>query len=118
MPSRSRSLSGFLAGLFFVFLGGGCDLYERAVLGHVEHDVPCDRLPSAEEVARVLEEHATTVDEIKAVNPQVIEVYFDKTRCPVGADVVIEYGTTSDLRAIQELVGARFFGVPYRMYNR
>lgn len=75
--------------------------------------LPCEQLPAADHVQRVLDEH-------RAVWRQVQEhsdwVEVDIRRCPGKADLAIYYPTNRDRARIRQLIGDTFFGIPYRMF--
>lgn len=78
---------------------------------------PCEELPLREEVERVIAEHKDICEQIENINPGYVLISIDAERCPGKADIIIYYGTKSDRKAIKNLIGDDFFGIPYRMFN-
>lgn len=80
--------------------------------------VACNKLPSAEEVQKVLTEHEDVIKKLEKMS-DTNSIWFDidTERCPGKADVLIYYGTESQRKQIKEKIGEKFFGVPYRMFN-
>ena len=95
------------------------DLLIESIYGAKPHHVPCDEVPTPEEVRRVLEEHAHVVRQIEAVNPGFTTVEVNTFSCVDRANIRILYATAGDRELIKALLGdaESFFGVPYRMYN-
>ena len=94
-------------------------LYANHILDNREHFLPCDRLPTASEVSRIVESHSDAVERIKEVDPGLVDVDIDTWTCPGKADIVISYPSHRDRVAIERIIGGdTFFGVPYRLYNR
>ena len=95
------------------------DMIIESIYGSKPHRVPCDELPTPEEVRRVLDEHAHIVGQIEAVNPGFTRVEVNTFSCVDRADIRILYATASDREQIRALLGdaESFFGVPYRMHN-
>lgn len=79
--------------------------------------VSCSKLPTAEEVRKVLAEHNDTFMQIERFNPGNVWMDVNYVRCPGKADILIYYGTVYDWDNIRNLIGDTFFGVPYRMFN-
>ena len=93
-------------------------LYNDIVLDNYDHFLPCEELPTAEEVNRILAEHQDVVEAIEDVNPGFIFVEVDAWTCPGRADIIISYATHQNRLAIEEIIGGKtFFGVPYRLRN-
>lgn len=80
--------------------------------------IACDKLPSAEDVQKVLTEHKDVIKELeKLSDTNSISFSIDTERCSGKADILIYYGTESQRKQIKEKIGKKFFGVPYRMFN-
>jgi hypothetical protein len=93
-------------------------LYNEIVLDNYDHFLPCEELPRAAEVDRIVEEHEDVTRAIQDVNPGHIFVEVDYSSCPGRADIVISYATHQDRLAIEEIIGGHsFFGVPCRFRN-
>ena len=93
-------------------------LYKDIVLDNYDHFLPCEKLPTAAEVHRVLSEHQETVEAVKEVNPGFVFVEIDDWSCSGRADIVISYASHQDRLAIEKIIGGdTFFGVPYRLRN-
>ncbi len=75
--------------------------------------LPCEQLPPAEHVRRVLDEHR---DEWQQVQEHSDWVAVDTERCPGKADLAIYYPTERDKARINQVIGDSFFGIPYRMF--
>ena len=93
-------------------------LYNEIVLDNYDHFLPCEKLPTAAEVHRILEANQETVEAIKAVNPGFVWVEVDESSCPGRADMVIYYAGHQDRLAIEKILGGHtFYGVPCRFRN-
>ncbi len=93
--------------------------YDNYILDNENHYLPCRRLPTPEEVERVVAEHQDVIRQIEAVNPGFVGVEIDTATCPGHADLLIWYASHADRLAIKAIIGAEtFFGVPYRLQNR
>ena len=93
-------------------------LYNDLVLDNYDHFLPCEKLPTAEEVHRILEEHQDTLDAIQDAHPGHVFVEIDESSCPGRADIVISCASHQDRLAIEKIIGGdTFFGVPYRLRN-
>lgn len=80
--------------------------------------IACSELPSVEEVQKVLTDHKDTIQELeKLSDTNSIWFSIDTERCSGKADILIYYGTESQRKQIKEIIGEKFFGVPYRMFN-
>ncbi|MEK6954281.1 MAG: hypothetical protein AABX01_04700 [Candidatus Micrarchaeota archaeon] len=82
---------------------------------------PCDKLPTFISAKIMLEENMNVVFKIEKIGGTIIveeEKLADGTqRCPGKADFAIYYGTDSQRTQIKALIGDKFYGIPYRMYN-
>ncbi len=93
-------------------------LYNDIVLDNYDHFLPCEELPTSEEVNRILDVHQDVLEAIEDVNPGFIFVEVDAWTCPGRADIIISYATHQNRLAIEEIIGGKtFFGVPYRLRN-
>ena len=95
------------------------DLLSERIYESKPHRVPCDELPSPDEVRRVLDENAHFVERIEAINPGFTIVEMNTFTCADGADVRLLYATARDRERIRRLLGhaETFFGAPYNMQN-
>ena len=76
--------------------------------------VPCEQLPTEEEVNQILAEHPNEVQQISDISlPPAVDTF----RCPGKADILINYETDKDRTQIKKIIGNDFFDVPYRMSN-
>lgn len=91
-------------------------LYD-SLYDNYNHYLPCSRLPKADEVARLLEEHADTVQKIAEVHPGFTYIEAG-TSCGETADVIIHYASHDDRKVIEAILGGyTFYGVPARWRN-
>lgn len=74
--------------------------------------LPCEQLPTAGHVRRVIDEHQA---EWRQVQQHSDWVEVDTERCPGKADLAIYYPTEPDKARIKQVIGDSFFGIPYRM---
>lgn len=97
----------------------GCSAcYSDKILDNREHGLPCEALPTPDEVKQVLTEHPDLVQEIEAVHPGYVTVEIDELTCPDRADIVIYYPSHQDREKIEAILQSNtFFGVPYRLRN-
>ena len=95
------------------------DLLSERMYGSRPHRVPCDELPTPDEVQRILDDNALFVERIEAINPGFISVEMNTFTCVDSADIRILYATTRDRERIRALLGQAeiFFGVPFNMQN-
>lgn len=95
------------------------DLLSERMYGSKPHRVPCDGLPTPDEVQRVLDENALFVERIEASHPGFTTVEMNTLTCADSADIRILYATARDRERIRELLGhsETFFGVPFNMQN-
>lgn len=92
---------------------------DEAILDNKNHYLPCRQLPTLSEVENVMAAHQEVVKQIEQINPGLVGIDIDSTKCPGKADVVIWYGSHQDRLTIESMIdGATFFGVPYRLNNR
>jgi len=93
-------------------------LYNEVVLDDYDHFLPCEELPSAAQVRRIVEEHEDIVRAIQEINPGHIFVEVDYSSCLGRADIIVSYATHQDRLAIEEILGGHsFYGVPCRFRN-
>lgn len=93
---------------------------DNLLYDNYKHYLPCEQLPTRQEVNRVLEEHADAVAQIKAVHPGFVTVTPAEDLCPHSgrADILILFASHQDRIAIETIInGDRFFGIPYRLIN-
>jgi len=82
------------------------------------HYFPCEQLPSASEVERIIGERQDIIHQIEAVNPGFVEI--EVNTCGEGnADITFWYASHKDRITIEQIIGSdTFFGVPYNLHNR
>ena len=82
------------------------------------HYFPCEQLPSASEVERIIGEHQDIIQQIEAVNPGFVGIEVN-TCGEVNADITFWYASHKDRITIEQIIGSdTFFGVPYNLHNR
>lgn len=119
-PHYYHALGKVLAvGLSALLILTSCSWYNDVVLDNNGHALPCDQLPTEQEVERVLADHQDVVQRILAVNPGQVFVDVDTMTCPHQASLVISYPGHRDRVMIEEIIGNdTFFGVPFRLRNQ
>lgn len=94
-------------------------LYDEFVMDNKNHYLPCDQLPSVDEVTSIVEQHRDTIEQIEQINPGNAGVQVDSRSCPGKADIIIWYASHEDRLKIERLIDSEtFFGIPYRLQNR
>ena len=118
-PTINKRLSWPLAAiLVVVILGAGLLGYQYFFTQPDSKKISCDQLPNAQVVQASLVDHVSTIRELEKLGPEnTIRLEADKTRCSGKADILIYYGTESQLANIKKNIGDTFFGIPYRMAN-
>ena len=84
--------------------------------------LPCDQLPTIEEVENVFAEQQ---EQIKRIEGQCVygqifpahRVGGNPEKCPGKSDIIIQYATVTDRSCFKKALGDTFFGLPYRMQN-
>ncbi len=122
--SSGRVASHLIFGLMLIVIlstgaSASCTAYQNVVLNNQDHGLPCEHLPTVEEVTQVLDQHQAVIQQIVEVNPGQVFVDIDRDSCPGHADIVISYASHRDMVRIEALIdGDTFFGVPYRLRNQ
>ena len=94
-------------------------LYDEYVMDNKNHYLPCDQLPSMDEVTSIVEKHKDIIEQIEQLHPGSAGVEVDSFSCPGKADIVIWYASHEDRLKIERLINSEtFFGIPYRLRNR
>jgi hypothetical protein len=89
------------------------------LMGNKTHSLECSALPAVEHVQEVLNSHGELVNKILQVNPGLVLVDADNSKCTTRADVLITVGSYNDAKAVKTLINSdTFFGVPYRILNQ
>ena len=94
-------------------------IVDDVLYDNYNHYVPCNRLPLAAEVEKVVADHSAVVDQIQAISPDV-QVKVVKQTCDSAdhADIAIYYPGHTQREQIELLLGGKtFFGVPARWIN-
>ena len=95
------------------------DLYAEYVLDNRYHHVPCQELPSKEEIWRVLQEHQDVLQQIQALDQPGVVGYEIVPCAPGHASLTFWYASHEQRVKIEEIIGGdTFFGVPYDLQNR
>lgn len=119
--SYPRILLALLAGTCLVSLSAltSCaPIYNDVVLDNKDHFLPCEALPTVEEVEQIVADHQDVIRLIKKVSPGHILVYVDELTCSSRADIVISYTSHQQRVVIERIIDSdTFFGVPYRLHN-
>jgi len=93
--------------------------YDEIVLDNRNHYLPCEALPTASDVRRVLEAHQDVIEKIEQINPGFVGVEVDKSTCAGRADIIFWYGTHQDRLKIESIISDdTFYGIPYRLRNQ
>ncbi len=93
---------------------------DNLLYDNYKHYLPCEQLPTRQEVNRVLEGMPTQRRQIKAVHPGFVTVTLAEDLCPHSgrADILILFASHQDRIAIERNINSdRFFGIPYRLIN-
>ena len=118
-PHHYHALGKALAvGLSALLILASCSWYNDVVLDNNGHALPCDQLPTKQEVEQVLADHQDVVQRILTVNPDQVFIDVDSMTCPHQASLVISYPGHRDRVMIEEIIANdTFFGVPFRLQN-
>lgn len=93
--------------------------YDDRVLDNRNHYLPCDQLPTEDEVRQVMQAHLDMIERIEQINPVFVGVELDTSTCPGKADILFWYGTHQDRLLIESILADEtFYGIPYRLENR
>jgi hypothetical protein len=89
------------------------------LMGNKIHSLECSALPPVEYVEEALRSHRELVNKVLQVNPGLVLVDTDNSKCTTRADVLITVGSNNDARAVKSLINSdTFFGIPYRILNQ
>lgn len=109
-----------VAGLFALYQSHVLQrIFDDVLYDSYNHYVPCNRLPLAAEVEKVLADHGAVVDQIQAISPDV-QVKIVKQTCSGAerAEIVIYYPVHAHREQIGGMLGGNtFFSVPTRWIN-
>jgi hypothetical protein len=93
--------------------------YDDVILDNRNHYLPCDLLPTEEEVRQVIQVHQDMIERIEQIDPGFVGVEMDTHTCPGRADILFWYGTHQDRLLIESILADEtFYGIPYRLENR
>ena len=97
----------------------GRDMLHKSIYGTKPHRIPCNIWPAADEVYRLLEQHAGAVRRIESIEPDGIDVFARLGRCRGRAEIGIYYQTRHHRDEIKQIIGdeRHFLGVPYTLIN-
>jgi hypothetical protein len=94
-------------------------IFDDFIYDNKNHYLPCEKLPSRDEVTKIIAEHQNAIKEIEAVNPGLVGIEIDTTTCQGKADLIFWYASHENRLEIEEIIGDEtFFGIPYRLQNR
>ena len=94
-------------------------IFDDFIYDNKNHYLPCEKLPSRDEVTKIIAEHQNVIKEIEAVNPGLVGIEIDTTTCQGKADLIFWYASHENRLEIEEIIGDEtFFGIPYRLQNR
>jgi len=88
-------------------------------MGNKTHSLKCSALPTTEHVQEVLRSHGGLVNKILQVNPGLVLVDADNSKCKTRADILITVGSNNDAKEVKILINSdTFYGIPYRILNQ
>jgi hypothetical protein len=94
-------------------------IFDDFIYDNKNHYLPCEKLPSRDEVTKIIAEHQNVIKEIEAVNPGLVGIEIDTTTCQGKADLIFWYASHENRLEIEDIIGDEtFFGIPYRLQNR
>lgn len=94
-------------------------IFDDFIYDNKNHYLPCKKLPTKDEVEKIIAEHQIVIKEIEAVNPRLVGVEIDTFTCQGKADIIFWYASHENRLEIEEIIGDEtFFGIPYRLQNR
>jgi hypothetical protein len=105
MEFANRSLSHFV---------------DEVIYNDYNHYLPCDKLPTSEEVNTVMLAHADVITRIEALSPGNVVVALEEYGeiCPTKADIRIYYPSRQVREQIEDILGGKtFFNIPCRFHN-
>ena len=94
-------------------------IFDDFIYDNKNHYLPCKKLPTKDEIEKIIAEHQNVIKEIEAVNPGLVGVEIDTSTCQDKADIIFWYASHENRLEIEEIIGDEtFFGIPYRLQNR
>ena len=94
-------------------------IFDDFIYDNENHYLPCEKLPTKDEVEKIIAEHQNVINEIEGVNPGLIGFEIDTATCQGKADIIFWYASHENRLEIEEIIGNEtFFGIPYRLQNR
>ncbi|MDO9084660.1 MAG: hypothetical protein Q7U53_00525 [Anaerolineaceae bacterium] len=94
-------------------------IFDDFIYDNRNHYLPCKKLPTKEEVEKIISEHQEVIRDIEAVNPGLVGVEIDTATCQGKADIIFWYASHENRLEIEKIIGNEtFFGIPYRLQNR
>lgn len=94
-------------------------IFDDFIYDNKNHYLPCKKLPTQDEVEKIIAEHQNVIEEIEAVNPGLVGVEIDTATCQGKADIIFWYASHENRLEIEDIIGDEtFFGIPYRLQNR
>lgn len=94
-------------------------LFDDFIYDNKNHYLPCQKLPTKDEVDKIIVEHQNVIKEIEGVNPELVGFEIDTATCQGKADIIFWYASHKNRLEIEEIIGDEtFFGIPYRLQNR
>ncbi len=94
-------------------------IFDDFIYDNKNHYLSCEKLPTKDEVTKIIAEHQDVIRDIEAVNPGLVGVEIDTTSCQGKADIIIWYASHENRLLIEEIIADEtFFGIPYRLQNR
>ena len=94
-------------------------IFDDYIYDNKNHYFTCDKLPTRDQVTKIIEEQQNTIKDIEAVNPGLVGYEIDTVTCQGKADIIFWYASHDNRLEIEKIIGGEtFFGIPYRLQNR
>ena len=94
-------------------------IFDDYIYDNKNHYLTCDKLPTRDQVTKIIEEQQNTIKDIEAVNPGLVGYEIDTVTCQGKADIIFWYASHDNRLEIEKIIGGEtFFGIPYRLQNR
>jgi chlorite dismutase len=94
-------------------------IFDDYIYDNKNHYLTCDKLPTRDQVTKIIEEQQNTIKDIEAVNPGLVGYEIDTVTCQGKADIIFWYASHENRLEIEKIIGDEtFFGIPYRLQNR
>ncbi len=78
----------------------------------------CSQIPTIAEAKKILNEHESTVNQIKKVNFGFIDIRVQASESCVGKGIIlISHPSEKDCDSLKQVLGNTFYGVPYKLIN-